>query len=389
MSIDPGSTFRDWLAGEVERIARRMMSTASSPVAAQLNGTPMSDGHRTLNFTGPGVSVVDDAAGRRANVFIPGTTIVGGTTTTTIVSSTSAHCKTLWTGSTNSAPPASWQTAGFSEDATWTAAHDSTADYAGAGSTFPNIAGAAAINKEYPSLSSSEQNLIRHSFTLPGGTVTSAGIQVTVDDVINQIYLDGTLIGTSAGSVTLTAGQVAAGTHLLAIWFSNTIGTAHAVGYKLTVTYSSPGASYALIQDQKTQNTSGGNFASGAWRTRNLTTIVTDDAGITSLASNQITLQSGGYRFHAVVPAFGVGRHQAKLQNITSSSVLLIGTTGFADNSGVGQTVTSEIFGKFAISGATVLEIQHQCQTTNANGFGIAANFATEIYTSVEIYKDS
>jgi len=45
--------------------------------------------------------------------------------------------------------------------------------------------------------------------------------------------------------------------------------------------------------------------------------------------------------------------------------------------------------GRFTLSTTTVLEVQHQCNTTRAsNGFGVAANFTTEVYTSVELTRE-
>ncbi|SVB60040.1 uncharacterized protein METZ01_LOCUS212894, partial [marine metagenome] len=46
-------------------------------------------------------------------------------------------------------------------------------------------------------------------------------------------------------------------------------------------------ASYAIIADQKAQNTAGGTFTSGAWRTRDLNTEITDPDGIVSISSNE------------------------------------------------------------------------------------------------------
>ncbi len=49
-------------------------------------------------------------------------------------------------------------------------------------------------------------------------------------------------------------------------------------------------SSYAIIADHKAQNTAGGTFTSGAWRTRDLNTEITDPDGIVSIASDQFTL---------------------------------------------------------------------------------------------------
>lgn len=147
---------------------------------------------------------------------------------------------------------------------------------------------------------------------------------------------------------------------------------------------------YILIQDQKSASTGGGTFTSGAWRTRDLQTIVSDSGSHASLSSNQITLAAGTYRFAAKVPAAYVQRHQARLYNITDSAVLAIGTTESTDNgTGTLTTTSSMIFGRFTIGASKALEVQHQCGVTRANeGFGNFGSFGTEVYTSIEFWKE-
>jgi hypothetical protein len=143
---------------------------------------------------------------------------------------------------------------------------------------------------------------------------------------------------------------------------------------------------YVNIQDQKAQNTQGGNFTSGGWRTRVLNTIQSDTAGIAGLVSNQVTLPSGTYRCVASAPAFTVSVHQARLQNITDATTILLGTSEAA--AGTQVQSRSVVVGQFILSGTKVIELQHQCNTTNGtNGFGIAANFGIEVYAVVEFWK--
>lgn len=156
----------------------------------------------------------------------------------------------------------------------------------------------------------------------------------------------------------------------------------------------SGGTDYILIRDQKASNTAGGNFSSGAWQTRTLNTEVHDTGGHASIASNQITLAAGTYRARIMAPAFLVDRHQAKLYNITDSADVLIGTSEFS-SSGSGTSSHSVIMGRFTIAAAKVLEVQHQCGTSNAagNGFGVAAGGAftvtNEVYTIVELEREA
>lgn len=147
---------------------------------------------------------------------------------------------------------------------------------------------------------------------------------------------------------------------------------------------------YVLIQDQKAQNTTGGGFTSGAWRTRVLNTEVADTGNNASIASNQITLEAGTYRCRASAPAWFVVDHQARLQNITDGTTIAYGTTSRAESSSAAGTITrSEITTRFTLAAQKVLEVQHQCTTTSGtHGFGPPANFGTEVYTSIELWKE-
>lgn len=146
----------------------------------------------------------------------------------------------------------------------------------------------------------------------------------------------------------------------------------------------------AIIEDQKSASTPGGTFTSGAWRTRDLNTEVSDSAGIVSISSNQFTLGAGTYLIKASAPANTVSRHKAALYNVTDASYAAYGTSEFAwasDN----DTTRSKISAVITIAGSKAFEIRHQCETTAATlGFGFSSNFSvTEIFTRVEIYKFS
>lgn len=145
---------------------------------------------------------------------------------------------------------------------------------------------------------------------------------------------------------------------------------------------------YILIRDEKTQNTNGGTFTSGAWQTRTLNTEVNDAGGHSSLASNQITLAAGTYEVEISVPAFYVRRHQARLQNITDATTTLTGTSEVAYDGTTLAVTRSIIKGRFTIASSKTFEVQHHCEITEAtNGFGVACNFTTEVYTVAEFWK--
>lgn len=148
--------------------------------------------------------------------------------------------------------------------------------------------------------------------------------------------------------------------------------------------------SYLNYQDQKAQNTPGGTFTSGAWRTRDLNTEVADTGNLGTLSSNQITLAAGTYIVKASAPAYLINaRHQIRLQNITDGVTLVNGQSMYAPTISANTMMTyANLSGFFTITSSKVLEIQHQCQATEASdGFGVASNFTTEVYTIVEFWK--
>jgi hypothetical protein len=144
------------------------------------------------------------------------------------------------------------------------------------------------------------------------------------------------------------------------------------------------------VQDQKATGTQGGAFNNGAWRTRTLNTILTNEISGASLAANQITLPSGTYYIEASAPAFRVSRHKALLYNITDAANEIIGTSEISLNTGSYATTRSFIYGRFTIQSSKVFEIQHRGVITRAvDGFGLAFGVGgvIEVYTDVKIWK--
>lgn len=148
---------------------------------------------------------------------------------------------------------------------------------------------------------------------------------------------------------------------------------------------------YAIICDQKTQDTDGGTFTNGAWRTRDLNTTIADPDGIVSIVSNQFTLQAGSYYIEAYAPSFGSNANVARLYNVTDSLVTQVGSHSYA-RSASGDLGDSKawVHARVTITGSTTFEIQHRCATTRStNGFGVGHNLGVETYTVVKIFKEA
>jgi hypothetical protein len=184
-------------------------------------------------------------------------------------------------------------------------------------------------------------------------------------------------LGTSGDSYTIPAGVTLtnAGTLTNTGTLTNS-GTASGFGLF---------SSYAIIADQKAQNTDGGTYTNGDFRTHDLNTEIADPDGIVSIASNQFTLGAGTYLIKWVMELGAVIYAKSRLYNITDTAVSQIGMTG---DGRAGENLTG--IGRITITGSTVFEIQLRgTNTVTSTGFGFASLFATEQYMTVEIYKEA
>tara|TARA_B100001059_G_C17810983_1_gene572237 strand:+ start:1553 stop:2179 length:627 start_codon:yes stop_codon:yes gene_type:complete len=149
--------------------------------------------------------------------------------------------------------------------------------------------------------------------------------------------------------------------------------------------------SYAIICDQKDKDTDGGTFTSGAMRTRDLNTEISDTDGIVSISSNQFTLAAGDYLISWRCPAYEVDTHFTQLRNITDSTTAGFGSVEYAHNES-GVTIKSNGWARVSITGSKAFEVQHQGGSTKSSiGFGSKTNASgfNSIYTIVEIYKEA
>jgi len=143
----------------------------------------------------------------------------------------------------------------------------------------------------------------------------------------------------------------------------------------------------AVFNQTQADGGDGGTFTTGAWRTRVLDTEQFNNLTGCSLAANQVTLGAGTYYVSASASAYKVGKHQTQLYNITDAETTLLGTSeGLFDDSGAQNR--SFITGVFTIAGATVFELQHQCQLTVATiGFGYGSDFGSDVFATITIMR--
>jgi len=151
-------------------------------------------------------------------------------------------------------------------------------------------------------------------------------------------------------------------------------------------------SSYAQVSHKENGGTNGGDFTNGAWRTRTLNTEDFDADGITSLSSNQFTLQAGTYFIEAYTAQYRTDFTSTRIYNATDASVTFEGI-GVANSAGQNLQSMNYVSGRVTISGAKAFEVQSRCQTTKAsNGAGYSdSGFGNtkETYVICKIYKEA
>ena len=141
--------------------------------------------------------------------------------------------------------------------------------------------------------------------------------------------------------------------------------------------------------DEKSQNTDGGTFTQGAWQKRTINTEKTNSLSDCTLSNSVMYLGTGSYFAQWHTPAYRVGLHQSRLRDTTSGATLSIGQAAKSNTSN-GDTTFSLGWCKFTLLSTSAIELQHYCETTNADdGFGYAANIGTEVYSQIALVEIS
>lgn len=165
------------------------------------------------------------------------------------------------------------------------------------------------------------------------------------------------------------------------------------------IVWSSP--PYVEVAEQETSGTSGGAATTGSFQTRVLNKKLADTQTIASLctgnntpvstctAANQVVLPAGTYHVMVESPYCQVTNFQTRLEDVTSSSVLLLGNNGTnPDASGVCSP--SIIMGIITLASPQALSVQYRSSaSTNTSDLGFSTSFGTETYTVAEFTKVS
>lgn len=148
------------------------------------------------------------------------------------------------------------------------------------------------------------------------------------------------------------------------------------------------------VRDVKASGANGGTFTSGAWRTRDLNTVLANTIAGASLSSNQITLPAGTYSVEARAPMYAtagaaIWAAMARLAVVAGSAVAMGSSTGHG-GSGAYTFSASEVRGRFTLAAPSVLELQHYITGGSATfGYPVSVPGVSEIYSDVIIRRVS
>lgn len=155
-----------------------------------------------------------------------------------------------------------------------------------------------------------------------------------------------------------------------------------------TVTGGGGGWSLLHVQHQLPSGTGGGTSVAGSWQTRPLNTVVTNGITGASLLSNRMVLPAGTYEAEGYTFAYRPGTFQARLYDVTNSTVLALGVILWSNNASTYAGLEARAFGRFTLAATANVELQYRVSASLAGaGLGFAAGWGTEVYAEAQVRK--
>lgn len=152
---------------------------------------------------------------------------------------------------------------------------------------------------------------------------------------------------------------------------------------------------FAILQNRRTQNTSGGTATSGSWGIVPLNVEYEDEESVVdSSALPAFSLGAGTYIIEAVMPFEATSYTATRLYNVTDGAVqanvnsldIYGESVEAAPSYSVGTQ--SHLMGTFTLLGTKQLRLEYRVNTTQATyGHGRAANYGTEVFAQAKITK--
>ncbi|MDB4312206.1 hypothetical protein N9937_02125 [bacterium] len=145
---------------------------------------------------------------------------------------------------------------------------------------------------------------------------------------------------------------------------------------------------YAVMSLQETSGSAGGGSIATTWTKRSINTVELNDITGASLATGQITLPAGTYRFDSYSAAGGnAGRMTTRLYNVTDAVAVAQAIGSGADTAGQDSCV-NPLSGVFTIAAEKVFEYQYFAQTAGGSGLGYGQSTgAAEVFVRITLAK--
>jgi hypothetical protein len=150
-----------------------------------------------------------------------------------------------------------------------------------------------------------------------------------------------------------------------------------------------PRAATIILADIKAYDAYGGTFTSGAWRHRDLGTVVAGGSHVT-LSGNRFTPAAGNWLVQWSAPACGVSNHVSRLYNYTATTAVTNGTGSVELCSSATQVSHSQGAVIITANGTDAYQIEHKgAVTLSTYGFGNRTNMsdAPSVYTIVTLQQ--
>ena len=140
----------------------------------------------------------------------------------------------------------------------------------------------------------------------------------------------------------------------------------------------------ATLQDQKATGVSGGASLAGVWTTRTLNTIHSDPYGlITSLSSNQFTVEAGEYQIRVVSPFHSTQGTRTRIYDVTNGAVIGYSVSTYVYNQTNVYLYQTE---RITPHKTNTYRLDYYTEQAKADGLGIATNTGDiEIYTILDV----
>ncbi len=227
-----------------------------------------------------------------------------------------------------------------------------------------------------------------------GLTVTGVVTATTAPQTMSSIVVGSAVTANSqgidvTGIVTATSFS-GSGANLTSLPAGNLTGTLPAIsGANLTGITAGLFSGVALLQDQKSQGTHGGQPPNtSSYFERDLNTEVFDTGNFVSLSSNNFTLIAGTYLLQASIPAHRTNNSKALLYNITDGTTVAYSQVVYIRDAAV-QGGHINLTCRFTIGSTKSFDIRQRVSNSDGEGLGHASGYDTEIYTQVLIFKEN